>query len=431
MGNRTPFPPIFWIANLIEVLERFAYYGIYVGFGIYMTTVLKFDASKLGTVQSIFLFMSYVIPVISGTFADRFGFKKVLIVSYLAYLPSILLLIIMKSYSGILLTMLSIALAAGIFKPLISGTVRAVSDKTNKTLGFGIFYAMVNIGASFGPIIAGKLRVFSWNYAFLAAAIGIVVMLLITIFFYKEPEREIEGATLKKKINDMFIALSDVKFAIFLALIGFFFWLPLWSFFNLCPLYVDSNLDTARLYLSVKSVLGTAAANFISRVDEYGVRRILGETFSHTGYIIIIFQVLVSRIAEKFKALPTFSVGLLIGSLGFFIIGLAGITSPNWVFLGILFFAFGEMTASPRIQEYITWIAPKEKAGLYMGSNFLPIALGGLLSGFVYTSFIYEKFNLINHPEYVWFILAGNMILGIFALFVFTRGLGEFKELEE
>ncbi len=431
MGNRTPFPPIFWIANLIEVLERFAYYGIYVGFGIYMTTVLKFDASKLGTVQSIFLFMSYVIPVISGTFADRFGFKKVLIVSYLAYLPSILLLIIMKSYSGILLTMLSIALAAGIFKPLISGTVRAVSDKTNKTLGFGIFYAMVNIGASFGPIIAGKLRVFSWNYAFLAAAIGIVVMLLITIFFYKEPEREIEGATLKKKINDMFIALSDVKFAIFLALIGFFFWLPLWSFFNLCPLYVDSNLDTARLYLSVKSVLGTAAANFISRVDEHGVRRILGETFSHTGYIIIIFQVLVSRIAEKFKALPTFSVGLLIGSLGFFIIGLAGITSPNWVFLGILFFAFGEMTASPRIQEYITWIAPKEKAGLYMGSNFLPIALGGLLSGFVYTSFIYEKFNLINHPEYVWFILAGNMILGIFALFVFTRGLGEFKELEE
>ena len=91
MENRTPFPPVFWVANLVEVLERFAYYGIYVGFGIYMTTVLKFDTAKLGTVQSIFLFFSYVIPVISGTFADRFGFKKVLIVSYLAYLPSILL----------------------------------------------------------------------------------------------------------------------------------------------------------------------------------------------------------------------------------------------------------------------------------------------------------------------------------------------------
>lgn len=431
MGNRTAFPPVFWVANLVEVVERFAYYGIYVGFGIYMTTVLKFDASKLGTVQSIFLFFSYVVPIVSGTFADRFGFKRVLIVSYLAYLPSILLLIILKSYSGILLTMLSIALAAGIFKPLISGTVRAVTDKTNKTLGFGIFYAMVNIGASFGPIVAGKLRVLSWNYAFLAAAVGIVVMLLITIFFYKEPEREIEGATLRQKLNDMLVTLSDMKFAVFLALIGFFFWLPLWAFFNLCPLYVDSNLDTARLYLSVKSVLGAAVANFLSHEDETGVRRILGETISHTGYIIMIFQIFVSRIAEKFKALPTFSVGLLVGSLGFLVIGLAGISSPSWVFLGILLFAIGEMTASPRIQEYITWIAPKEKAGLYMGSNFLPIAVGGALSGFIYTSSLYGKFGKINHPEYVWFVLAAHIILGILALFIFTRSLGEFKELEE
>ena len=36
MSERTPFPPVFWVANSIEVLERFAYYGIYFGFGIYM-----------------------------------------------------------------------------------------------------------------------------------------------------------------------------------------------------------------------------------------------------------------------------------------------------------------------------------------------------------------------------------------------------------
>ena len=111
-----------------------------------------------------------------------------------------------------------IAIAAGIFKPLISGTIRAVTDKSNKTLGFGIFYAMVNVGASIGPIVAGKLRVISWNYAFLAAAIGIVLMLLITIFFYKEPERQMEGATLAKKFKDMGTALSDIKFGKFFAL---------------------------------------------------------------------------------------------------------------------------------------------------------------------------------------------------------------------
>lgn len=186
MEKRTAFPGVSWVANSVEVLERFAYYGIYMGFGIYMAS-LGYSQAQLGFVQSLFLFFSYVTPVISGTLADRYGFRKILIISYLAYLPSILPLILTKSFSGIALTMLSIALAAGIFKPLISGTVRAVTDKTNKTLGFGIFYAMVNVGASFGPVVAGKLRAISWNHAFVAAAIAIGFMLLITILFYKEP----------------------------------------------------------------------------------------------------------------------------------------------------------------------------------------------------------------------------------------------------
>jgi len=76
MAKRTPFPGIFWIANAIEILERFAYYGIYVGFGIYMQH-LGYTRAQLGIVQSLFLVVSYVTPVVSGTFADRFGFKKV------------------------------------------------------------------------------------------------------------------------------------------------------------------------------------------------------------------------------------------------------------------------------------------------------------------------------------------------------------------
>lgn len=429
MRKRTPFPKIFWVANSVEILERFAYYGIYMGFGIYME-YLGYTKAQLGIVQSIFLLFSYVIPVISGTFADRFGFKKVLIVSYLAYLPSILLLIVTKSFSGIALTMLSIALAAGIFKPLVSGTVRAVTDKTNKTLGFGVFYAMVNVGASFGPIVAGKLRAISWNYAFLAAAIAIVLMLLITIFFYKEPEREIEGATLGQKFKDMAVALSDVKFAVFLVLLGLFFWLPFWAFFNLLAIYIERNLDTARLYLNLKSVFGTSFANFFSHEDGEGVRRILGETIAHTGYVIIIFQVLVSRIVERFKAIPSFLFGLFVAALGLLFLGYAKISFPSWVFLGIFLFALGEMISSPRIQEYITWIAPKEKAGLYMGSNFLAIGLGGALSGVIYTS-LYGHFRNIGHPEYVWFVLAAHLIGGLLSIFIFTKSGGGFKELEE
>lgn len=426
--NRTPFPGVFWVANTIEVLERFAYYGIYFGFGIYMQH-LGYSKGQLGIVQSLFLVISYTIPVISGTFADKYGFKKVLIVSYLAYLPSILLLIVTKSFSGIALTMLSIGLAAGIFKPLISGTVRATTDKTNKTLGFGVFYAMVNVGGSFGPIVAGKLRAISWNYAFYAAAISIALMLLITIFFYKEPERKIEGITLRKKFKEIFTALSDLKFATFLVLLGLGFWLPLWSFFNLLALYVDESLDTAKLYLSLKSVFGTGFANFFSKPDDQGVMRILGETISHTGYIIMILQVFVSRYFERFKAIPAFLSGLVVASIGFTVLGYAKIGSPAWVFLGIFLFALGEMISAPRIQEYITWIAPKEKAGLYMGTNFLALGLGGGLSG-LYTT-LYGYFCDINHPEYIWFTLATNFIVGMFVILIFIKKAGEFKELEE
>ncbi|MBT8060234.1 MAG: MFS transporter [Gammaproteobacteria bacterium] len=429
MEKRSPFPPVFWVANSIEVMERFAYYGIYFGFGIYMAS-LGYTRAQLGIVQSVFLLLSYGIPVISGSFADRFGFKKVLIVSYLAYLPAILLLIFTKSFSGIVLTMLSIGLAAGIFKPLIAATVRAVTDKTNKTLGFGIFYAMVNVGGSFGPIVLGKLRAISWDYAFMAAAASVFLMLLITIFFYEEPEREIEGATLGQKFRDIGTAVSDMKLTSLLILLGVFFWLPFWCFFNLCAVYVDSNIDTARLYESMAAVLGSGLAGFFSQVDDNGVRRILGETISHTGWIIMILQVFVSSAAQRFRAMPTFLFGLLMVAIGFGVIGFANISAPAIIFLGIMIFAVGEMVSSPRIQEYITWIAPKEKAGLYMGMNFLSVMIGAAFSGITYTS-LYGYFENLGHPEYVWYVLGVHTLLGIGVLQLFTRTAGEFQERDE
>jgi POT family proton-dependent oligopeptide transporter len=414
------------VANVVEVLERFAYYGIYFGFGIYMTH-LGYSRDQLGVVQSIFLLFSYAIPLISGTFADRFGFKKVLIVAYLAYLPSILLLMLTKSFSGIALTMLSIGLAAGIFKPLVAGTIRVTTDTTNKTLGFGIFYAMVNVGGSFGPIVAGKLRAISWNYAFLAAAIAIGLMLLITLLFYKEPPRELKGESLGQKFRDIGTALADIKFSVFLLLLGVFFWLPFWSFFNLCALYVDSNLDTAQLYQGVRSVFGSGFADFFSRQAEDGTRHILGETISHTGYIIMIFQLAVSRAFERLRAMPSFMIGLAIAAAGLAVIGLARSGASLLVFLGIFLFAVGEMITSPRIQEYITWIAPKEKAGLYMGSNFLAVMIGGFTSGFLYTT-LYGHFNTAGTPEKVWYVLAAHTLLAVAVFWIFVRVAGEFKE---
>ncbi len=426
MSKRSAFPKVFWVANGIEVLERFAYYGIYMGFGIYLQQ-LGYSKGDLGIIQSIFLALSYLVPIFSGTFADKYGFKKVLMISYLAYLPAILLLIVTKSFSGIALTMLTIGFAAGIFKPLISATVRATTDSSNKTLGFGIFYAMVNLGASFGPLVMGKLRALSWDYVFYTAAGTIFVMFLITLFFYKEPEREIEGVSLKQKFKDIGIALSDVKFTIFIILLGIFFWLPFWAFFNILAVYIDDYMNTAELYNSVKAVLGEGVAGLISRQED-GVWKINAEAISHTGYIIIIFQLLISRIFEKRPAIPSFLFGLFVAALGFVVLGISVTGSNNWVFFGVFLFAVGEMISSPRIQEYIMWIAPKEKAGLYMGTNFLATFIGAILSG-IYTG-VMGSYQAAGHPEYIMYTLAVHTILAILAIYIFTKTLGDFKELE-
>ena len=427
MSKRTAFPGVFWVANSIEIFERFAYYGIYMGFGIYLEH-LGYSKGDLGIIQSIFLAFSYLIPLFSGTFADRYGFKKMLIVAYVAYLPSILLLIVTKSFSGIALTMLTIGFAAGIFKPLISATVRATTDSTNKTFGYGIFYMMVNVGASFGPLVMGKLRAMSWDYVFYTAAATIGVMFLITVFFYKEPKREIEGVSLKQKFQDIGTALSDYKFAIFIILLGVFFWMPFWAFFNVLSVYVNDFMDTASLYNSVRSVLGSGITSFISR-QEAGIWKINAEAISHDGYIIIVFQLLISRTFEKRPALPSFMFGLFMSAIGFVLLGVALISANTLVFLGIFLFAIGEMISSPRIQEYIMWIAPKEKAGLYMGTNFLATFIGAILSG-IYT-WLMGVYQNMGSPEYIMYTLAAHLIVGIFAIYIFTKTLGEFKELEE
>ena len=97
--------------------------------------------------------------------------------------------------------------------------------------------------------------------------------------------------------------------------------------------------------------------------------------------------------------------------------------------MGILFFAVGEMIASPRIQEYITWIAPKEKAGLYMGANFLSLMIGGATSGVIYTP-LSGYFADTGHAEYVWYVLMAHLLLAIGVLWVFIRVAGEFTEQE-
>jgi len=351
-----------------------------------------------------------------------------LLISYVLYLPPFILLMFIKDLVGIALILVLLSAAAALFKPLPAGTVRLTTDKTNKTIGFGIFYAMVNVGGTLGPIVLASLRVISWELAYAAAAAGVVLMFFVTLFFYKAPERPKQEGSFGKHVKEAFSVLKDMKFSMFLVLMGIMFWIPFWAFYNILAIYVDTHLDTARIYQQLHSVLGDAV-NIVSPEDENGVRRIAGESIAHTGYIILILQLVVSRISERFRALPSIIFGLIVTAVGMAVLGFAFTGNPLLLFLGILIFAIGEMISSPRFDEYITYLAPKEKAGMYMGLVTASVAIGAF-SGPTYTR-LYGYLEGLGHPDHVWYYLAAHLAIGMIVLAVYVRLTGGFQEVDE
>ncbi len=423
--SRTAFPRVFWVGNIIEILERFAYYGLYMGFQIYATTSildggLQWSDSRLGVVQSVFLFLSYSVPLISGVLADRYGFKKMLMWSYVLYLPGFFMLSLTRDFTLVLAVMALIAVAAGLFKPLIAGTVRLTTDHTNRTLGFGIFYLMVNVGAFFGPLIAGALRTESWNYAFYAASASVLLMILVTAVFYKNPiePAKVEGRRppLTKDLAEMLPFLRQGKLLAFILLFGILIEIPFWSFFNLCPMYVDRYVDTAKLYQAFVSILPAGFVDLFATDDH----RIAGETLAHTALWVMIFQLLVTRLSERARSIPVISVGIMIMLLG--CLGLWASTGeiPWFMFVGTILFAIGEMACMPRMEQYLIGMLPPEKTGLGGGLLRIPVAIGAGLSGITINP-LYGYFREQGTPQHIWLVLGGMLLLGYAGMLVYDR----------
>jgi dipeptide/tripeptide permease len=134
-------------------------------------------------------------------------------------------------------------------------------------------------------------------------------------------------------------------------------------------------------------------------------------------------------VVERFRPIPAFFTGLTVMAAGFLVLGAAASVASTLVFLGILLFAAGEMIASPRIQEYIARLAPKEKAGLYVGTNFLAVGVGAF-SGVLYTP-LYGRFADAGHPGWVWYVIAVHVLAGLAALALFQKLAGTMEERTE
>lgn len=424
---RTKFPPLFWVGNVVEILERFAYYGLYIPFGIYATASLAegglgWGKDQLGLVQTVFLVLSYAIPLISGPLADRYGFKNLLIASYLLYLPGFLLLLVTKGYATVFLVMVLIGIAAGVFKPLIAGTVRLTTDDTNRTLGFGIFYLMVNVGAFFGPLTVARLRTIHWDYAFVAAAVITLLMLIVTLLFYRDPIEVDKEAQRKIRIGTRLAEIvrlaAQPKILVFIIIFGVLIVMPFWAFFNIVAMFVDDYVRTDILYDFFAGILGTTIVDWFS-MEKDGTKRIAGEALAHTALYVIIFQLAVTRTTEKMRSVPVIALGVLVMMLGCIGLYYSTGTYAGIMFVAILLFALGEMACMPRFEQYLISLLPPEKTGLGGGLLRIPVAIGSL-SGAILTP-LYGGFEQDGQPEAIWLVLAASLFVGFLATLVYDR----------
>jgi dipeptide/tripeptide permease len=185
------FPGQFWLVIIFEFFERGSYYGMMSILSVYLTEHLHFAKESVGIIKGTIQPLLYFLPIISGALADRFGYRKMLMIAFSLLGMGYFLTAQATSYALVFGALVVMGFGAGTFKPIISGTIARVTDEENSTLGFGIFYWSINLGAFLFPLILVPiLKKMDWSYVIIASAIGTAAMIIPTLFFYKDPVKK-------------------------------------------------------------------------------------------------------------------------------------------------------------------------------------------------------------------------------------------------
>ncbi len=445
MEKKAKFPKAFWAANTIELFERAAYYAVASFVVIYFHEVLGMSPTMATFLNGTILWgLIYFLPPLSGTLADKYGFKKSLSVTFvLLFLGYLIVGTVQKFWprligapSGaavdytlpIVVGIVLIGIGGSCVKPCISGTVQKTAG-ANAALGFGIFYMTINVGSMVGRTVSYVVRInFGIPAIFTYVATAFAFLGLLTILFlYTEPQYQ-EGTapsktykprSLSEAVIGMFTVLKNLKFVFFLVVIGFF-WIIYVQIYNLIPLFlrfVDPNAPV-ELYTIVNPVS------------------------------IVLFQLLITKLSKNWTALKSIMVGIVVTILGmmvnvlpfafnmdpakkipvlWFALPVAGI----FMLISIAAMAFGEMFASPRIYQYIGAIAPKGQEGLYLGYANLPLALGTIvgapIGGMLFEKFISEpaKAGLAIKAPLMWTIVAFMGVISLLGVYFYDKLLAE------
>ncbi len=382
------FTRTFWVANTLELFERFAFYGTKAVLAVYLARKVGLQ-EEAGTLAGIFSGLIFSLPIVAGVFVDRYGFRRTLMMCFalfcigyfsiglagLQFGEVIVRTIGRRAY--VILALVLTAIGGSLIKPCIVGTVAKTSKPEVKSLGFAIYYTLVNIGGAIGPILALQVREnLGIEYVLVMSSFTSFLLLLGTMFFFQEPGTEgepVDHRTLGRVFKDMILVFGNVRFISFLVIFSGF-WIMFWQIFYSFPFYVTDILKFPQFEI-------------LETVD---------------AWTIILVSVPIAALVKKWSPIRAMATGFVLASLSWIIIG-ASATVPAAI-IGVMLFAFGEATQAPRFYEYVASLAPKEQVGTFMGFAFLPVAIGSFVAGGV-ADWLRASY-LETNPPMMWYTLA-------------------------
>jgi dipeptide/tripeptide permease len=225
------FPRTFWTANLMELFERAAYYGLNSVLAVYLADELFFEKQAIGLLQGFVYALTYILPIAGGALADRLGYRKMLLMAFSLLTIGYFAAGNFDAYGLIFLFLLIMATGSGLFKPIITGTVARTTTEENSGFGFGVYYWSINLGAFLAPFWVSYVKGFSWRYVFISSAVWCFLMLLPTIFLYKDPEKPENTKPINQVMKEALLVLSNSRFMLLIVVYSCF-WILYFQMFG-------------------------------------------------------------------------------------------------------------------------------------------------------------------------------------------------------
>jgi proton-dependent oligopeptide transporter, POT family len=403
---RQGFERPFWVANISELFERLSYYAAFASLARYLHEVLHFPTQQTGTLTGFFGGLVWFLPVFGGTLADRMGFRRALALAYLILSCAYFLLGSLGAAwlapvrdtvpLGVLVAFVLAlpALGVALVKPSVVGTTARASKENVRSIGYSIYYTLVNIGGAAGPFVASyvhqRMRV---ENVFRVAALSVFLMFLAVLLFFREPRKteEVQTTSLMQAGRNFLTVLRNPRFMLFL-LIFTGYWIVYWQEFITLPLYVHNYINPA--------------------IDT--------ELLLMTGPLVVIALTLVINIlTQKIPALTAITAGTLITALGWIVLIL--VPTGLGAVITLIIIALGEITQSPRYYEYISRLAPSGQQGTYMGFAFLPLGIGSLIGGKFGGFLIHHYGEVKQDPSGMWWVIVGVGVLTAVLLWAYDK----------